>query len=74
MSNPGEGDATPIRSIRQLAEYIAAGCKPRDKFAIGTEHEKFGFHRTGYSVPPYEPNGIRADAGRDRPERLGTDP
>ncbi len=60
MSNPGEGDATPIRSIRQLAESIATGCKPRDKYAIGTEHEKFGFRRTDHSVPPYEPNGIRA--------------
>jgi glutamate--cysteine ligase len=60
MSNPGEGDATPIRSIRQLAEYIAAGCKPREKFAIGTEHEKFGFRRADYRTPPYEPNGIRA--------------
>jgi glutamate--cysteine ligase len=60
MSNPGEGDATPIRSIRQLAEYIASGCKPRDKFAIGTEHEKFGFRRNDYSVPAYEPSGIRA--------------
>ena len=60
MSNPGEGDATPIRSIRQLAEYIATGCKPRDKFVIGTEHEKFGFRRSDYRMPPYEPNGIRA--------------
>jgi glutamate--cysteine ligase len=60
MSNPGEGDATPIRSMRQLAEYIATGCKPRERFAIGTEHEKFGFRRADYSVPAYEPEGIRA--------------
>ena len=60
MSNPGEGDATSIRSIRQLADYIATGCKPREKFAIGTEHEKFGFHRPDNRTPPYEPAGIRA--------------
>jgi len=60
MSNPGEGDATPIRSIRQLAEYIASGCKPHERFAIGTEHEKFGFRRTDFCMPSYEPNGIRA--------------
>ena len=60
MSNPGEGDATPIASVRQLAEHIAVGCKPRDRFAIGTEHEKFGFRHTDLATPPYEPGGIRA--------------
>jgi glutamate--cysteine ligase len=60
MSNPGDGDATPITSVRQLAEHIAVGCKPRARFGIGTEHEKFGFRRTDLSTPEYEPNGIRA--------------
>ena len=60
MSNPGESDATPIESVRQLAEYIAAGCKPRDAWRIGTEHEKFGFRRSDLAPPPYEPGGIRA--------------
>ncbi len=60
MSNPGDGDATPITSLRQLAEHIAVGCKPRERFSIGTEHEKFGFRRTDMTTPAYEPNGIRA--------------
>jgi glutamate--cysteine ligase len=60
MSNPGEGDLTPITSTRQLAESIAAGCKPAPAFRIGTEHEKFGFRRTDLAPPPYEPQGIRA--------------
>ncbi len=60
MSNPGEADATPITSVRQLAEHIAAGCKPKERFAIGTEHEKFGFRYADFSPPPYTPNGIRA--------------
>jgi glutamate--cysteine ligase len=60
MSNPGEQDGTPITSVRQLADYLAVGCKPREKFKIGTEHEKFGFARTGFAPPPYEPGGIRA--------------
>ncbi len=73
MSNPGEADATPIASIRQLAEHIAAGCKPRDAWRIGTEHEKFGFQRPArpgepdasgsamaYEPPGYAPDGIRA--------------
>lgn len=60
MSNPGEGDATPITSVRQLADYIAVGCKPADRHTIGTEHEKFGFRLADLSTPEYEPNGIRA--------------
>jgi glutamate--cysteine ligase len=63
MSNPGEENATPIESARQLAEALAAGARPRDEYRIGTEHEKFGFFRGGpapFSPPPYEPGGIRA--------------
>jgi glutamate--cysteine ligase len=60
MSNPGEADATPIHSVRQLAEHIAAGCKPREQWRIGTEHEKFGFRRADRAIPPYEPDGIHA--------------
>ncbi|WOG85838.1 hypothetical protein DCAR_0105031 [Daucus carota subsp. sativus] len=26
-----------------LVEYLASGCKPKEKWRIGTEHEKFGF-------------------------------
>jgi hypothetical protein len=32
-------------ALRQLAEHIAVGCKPRERFSIGTEHEKFGFRK-----------------------------
>ncbi len=60
MSNPTEADATPIRSMDQLAAWFAADCKPPEAFGIGTEHEKFGFRRTDLSPPPYEPAGIRA--------------
>lgn len=65
MSNPGETDATPIASVRQLAEYLAEGGKPRDAWRIGTEHEKFGFYRRGaagplHAPPPYAPGGIEA--------------
>ena len=60
MSNPGESDASPIVSVRQLAEHIAAGCKPKSAYRIGTEHEKFGFKAADLRPPPYEPHGIRA--------------
>ena len=54
MSNPGDADATPITSVRQLAEFIEQGCKPREQWRIGTEHEKFGFRRDGFAPPPYD--------------------
>jgi glutamate--cysteine ligase len=60
MSNPGEADLTPIQSARDLAGWFAAGSKPRDQWRVGTEHEKIGFHRRGFTPPPYEPNGIAA--------------
>jgi glutamate--cysteine ligase len=55
MSNPGDADATPITSLKQLADYISAGCKPAEQFRIGTEHEKFGFRLADLATPPYEP-------------------
>ena len=66
MSNPGEENATPITDVRELAAYLAAGCKPASQFRIGTEHEKFGFRQPGsagapaWSAPAYEPRGIHA--------------
>ena len=60
MSNPGEADSTPIESVRQLAEWLEGGCKPREAWRIGTEHEKFGFRTADLRPPPYEPQGIRA--------------
>ena len=60
MSNPGAADPTPIESTRQLAEWFAAGSKPRTAWTIGTEHEKFGFRRDTLAPPPYAPDGIEA--------------
>jgi glutamate--cysteine ligase len=55
MSNPGDADSTPITSLKQLADYLAVGCKPAERFRIGTEHEKFGFRLADLATPPYEP-------------------
>jgi glutamate--cysteine ligase len=65
MSNPGDADATPITSLRQLADHIAAGCKPPAEFRIGTEHEKFGFRRADLAPPPYEPADGQPGSIRD---------
>ena len=65
MSNPVDGDATPITSLRQLAEHIAEGCKPPEQFGIGTEHEKFGFRLKDLKTPPYEPSDGQPGCIRD---------
>ena len=54
-------DTTLIESRDQLAAHLESGAKPREKWRIGTEHEKFGFYRNGHAAVPYEGlRGIRA--------------
>jgi glutamate--cysteine ligase len=65
MSNPGDVDDTPISSVQQMAEYFAAGCKPKDQFRIGTEHEKFGFRHADLTPPPYFPTDGQPGSIRD---------
>ena len=53
-------DATPIGARRELVEWIAAGEKPRDRWSLGTEHEKVPFRTRDVSPVPYEGEaGIR---------------
>jgi glutamate--cysteine ligase len=48
-----------IEDIRQLAEPMAAGEKPRERWRIGTEHEKLVFSHADHHAPSYdEPGGI----------------
>ena len=70
MSNPGDADATPITSVQQLADHIAAGCKPTERFRIGTEHEKFGFRIADLAAPPYQPADGQPGSIRDLLEGL----
>ncbi len=61
MSIPSAVKSTPIRDRQQLADYLAAGEKPRDAWRIGTEHEKFGFRTDDLRPPTFEgEHGIRA--------------
>ncbi len=54
-------DMTPIESRDALVAWIEAGVKPREKFRIGTEHEKLPFMHAGLAPVPYEGRrGIRA--------------
>ena len=67
-------DSRPISGLDDLIGYLAAGCKPRNKWRIGTEHEKFPFYVDGNAPVPYDgPRGIKALlAGMQR--TLGWDP
>ncbi len=53
MSIPQSGGG-PIERHEQLAEYLAAGCKPREDWRIGTEHEKFGYSKNTHLPLPYD--------------------
>ena len=66
-------DQTPIRTVADMAEYLADGNKPKEKFRIGTEHEKFVFFTADNSPVPYFGeasisallNGMQAKTGWD---------
>lgn len=61
MSAPPSGGGAPIENRRQLIEYFAAGNKPRAAWRMGTEHEKFGFHKATLKPLAYDgPSGVRA--------------
>lgn len=68
MSIPQSGGG-PIEHKDQLAQYLADGCKPKEDWRIGTEHEKFGYCKDSLLPLPYEgPRSIRAmlEGLRDR--------
>ncbi len=52
MSIPQSGGG-PIERHSQLAEYLESGCKSRDDWRIGTEHEKFGYCKDTLEPIPY---------------------
>jgi glutamate--cysteine ligase len=53
MSIPQSGGG-PIEHHDQLAQYLADGCKPKEDWRIGTEHEKFGYNKQTLLPLPYE--------------------
>jgi len=53
MSIPQSGGG-PIERYEQMAEYLASGCKPKEDWRIGTEHEKFGFCKDSLLPLPYD--------------------
>ncbi len=65
-------DDTPLSALSELTAYMEEGCKPKDRFRIGTEHEKFVFYRKDNAPVPYE-GGIEALLTGMR-DRLGWEP
>ncbi|MFQ1699423.1 glutamate--cysteine ligase [Loktanella agnita] len=53
MSIPQSGGG-PIENYAQLVEVLSKGCKPKDQWRIGTEHEKFGYCQDGLLPLPYD--------------------
>jgi glutamate--cysteine ligase len=67
-------DSSPIEGVDELVAYLAAGNKPREKWRIGTEHEKFPFYVDGNAPVPYGgERGIRAIL-EGMQQKLGWDP
>jgi glutamate--cysteine ligase len=54
-----EVDERPL-TLDDLTAALEAGCKPKEQWRIGAEHEKFGFRLGTHQPVPYEPDGIKA--------------
>ena len=55
-----DSDDPVIENITQLIDPMAKGEKPKDRWRIGTEHEKFVYSTTDHHAPSYdEPGGIK---------------
>jgi len=53
MSIPQKGGG-PIEDYADLVSFFSSGEKPKDKWRIGTEHEKFGYIVDGHKPLPYD--------------------
>ncbi len=55
------GNGPVIESKSDLIDVFSAGEKPKDRWRIGTEHEKFVYFSADHRAPSYEePSGIHA--------------
>jgi glutamate--cysteine ligase len=53
MSAPPTAQGAPVTSRQELIDYLEAGNKPRERWRIGTEHEKFAFRLSDKAPLPY---------------------
>ncbi len=55
-----DGEELPLERREQLVAPMQAGEKPRERWRIGTEHEKLVYRHSDHAAPSYdEPGGIR---------------
>lgn len=67
-------DQTPLSSVTELTDYLAAGCRAEADFRIGTEHEKFAFFRKDNSPVPYFGEASISALLKGMQEKLGWEP
>ncbi len=67
-------DQTPLSSVSELSAYLAQGSRPKDKFRIGTEHEKFVFFAKDNRPVPYFGDASISALLKGMQERLGWEP
>ena len=61
MTSSPSKNKTPVTGKDQLVSYMETGCRPRDKWRIGTEHEKFLYCGESYKALRYDGDrGVRA--------------
>ena len=61
MPDNSTGAQPPLEDFSELVAYVASGEKPRDRWRIGTEHEKFAYRRGDLGRLTYDgPQGIKA--------------
>src|SRR5438445_8800988 len=54
-------DMAPIETRDDLVRWLEQGAKPKTRFRIGTEHEKFAFAIGRHEPEPYaRPRGVKA--------------
>ncbi|MBT4888934.1 MAG: glutamate--cysteine ligase [Rhodospirillales bacterium] len=62
MADSSDAPTSNVITDKQtLVDFLASGCKSPEQWRIGTEHEKFAYHRDTLKPLTYEgPSGIRA--------------
>jgi len=53
VSGAGNEDPTPVAGIDDLVAHIASGEKPRERWRVGTEHEKIGLYQADFRRVPF---------------------
>ncbi|MCK6575578.1 glutamate-cysteine ligase family protein [Myxococcota bacterium] len=61
MSSQTFVDETPVETVDELVDWMRLGGRPRERWVVGTEHEKLGFWPDLGRAPTWEgPRGIGA--------------